>query len=144
VTFEISLILSILCLAVIFLVTERMPMEVTAITRLNRSLLAPGPQERLHPGDILIVKGRQEKLEELRQWETLITQIEAVSLKDLFSKDVEFTEVALTQASPLKGKTLSQTDFRNRFEAMVLAIGRDSAIRRANLQDDVLQEGDRP
>ncbi|HEJ83047.1 MAG TPA: SLC13 family permease, partial [Desulfobacteraceae bacterium] len=118
-------------------------MDVMAITRQNRSVLAPGAGERLHPNDILIVKGREEKLVELRQWETLIRHIQAVSLKELFSKEVEFAEVELTQTSPLRGKTLSQADFRNRFRAMVLAIGRKDGIRRASLQDDVLQIGDR-
>ena len=118
-------------------------MDVMAITRENRSLLAPGPGERLRTGDILVVKGRQERLKELRLWETLILQIKGIQLEEVFSKDIKLIEVTLSQGSSMNGKTLSEVDFRNRFDAMVLAIRRNNAIRRANLQDDVLQEEDR-
>lgn len=118
-------------------------MDVIAITKENQSLLAPGPGERLQAGDVLVVKGRQERLKELRLWETLILRIKSIQLEEFFSKEIELIEVTLSQASFMNGKTLSEVDFRNRFVAMVLAIRRNKTIRRANLQDDVLQEGDR-
>jgi di/tricarboxylate transporter len=118
-------------------------MDVIAITRENHSLLAPGSQERLGGGDILVVKGIPEKLNELRLWEELIDQIEGISVEEVFSKEIQLLEVALEPDSFMKGKTLNEVDFRNRFKAMVLAVRRDQNIRRANLQDDVLQSEDR-
>ncbi len=118
-------------------------MDVIAITRENRSLLAPGPQKRLLDGDILVVKGIPERLNELRQWEELIGQIEGISVEEVFSKEIQLLEVMLEPDSFMKGKTLNEVDFRNRFKAMVLAVRRDKIIRRANLQDDVLQSEDR-
>ena len=118
-------------------------MDVIAITRENRSLLAPGPQKRLLGGDILVVKGILERFNELRQWEELIGQIEGISVEEVFSKEIQLLEVMLEPDSFMKGKTLNEVDFRNRFKAMVLAVRRDKNIRRANLQDDVLQSEDR-
>jgi len=118
-------------------------MDVIAITRENRSLLAPGPQERLLGGDILVVNGSAERLNELRLWEELIGQIKRLSEEDVFSKEIQLVELALAHDSFMNGKTLNEVDFRNRFEAVVLAVRRDKNIRRANLQDDVLQSGDR-
>jgi uncharacterized protein with PhoU and TrkA domain len=40
-------------------------MDVIAITRENRSLLAPGPREKLQGGDVLVVKGSRKRLEAL-------------------------------------------------------------------------------
>jgi di/tricarboxylate transporter len=51
--------------------------------------------------------------------------------------------VKLTKDSSLVGKTLSEVDFRNRFDAMVLAIRRNETILKANIQDVVLRNDDR-
>ncbi len=118
-------------------------MDVMGITRENKSLLAPDPREQLHAGDLLVVKGLRERLNELRLWEALILQIKGVRIEEVFSKEIALREVTLGRESFMNGKTLNEVDFRNRFEAMVLAIRRDKTIRRTSLQDDVLQEGDR-
>ena len=118
-------------------------MDVIAVTRENRSLLAPDPRERLRGGDILVVKGSHERLNELRLWEELIGQIKGFSEEDVFSKEIQLVELTLAHDSFMSGKTLNEVDFRNRFETVVLAVRRDETIRRANLQDDVLQSGDR-
>ncbi len=118
-------------------------MDVIAITRENQSLLAPGPRERLHGGDILVFKGSRERLEGLRLWEEIILQIKGFEGNEDFLKEIQMVELTLDQGSFMNGKTLNEVDFRNRFEAMVLVIRRDKNIRRANLQDDVLQSGDR-
>ncbi len=118
-------------------------MDVIAIKRENHYLLAPGPGERLRSGDLLVVKGNPENLDDLRGWQDLIFKTQEVRLEEVFSRDVELADVTLTKDSPLNGKTLSETGFRNRFDAMVLAIRRNGTVRRANLQDEVLQDGDR-
>ena len=118
-------------------------MDVIAITRGNQSLLAPGSGERLSGGDILVVKGSTERLNALRLWEELIGRIEPISGETVFSKEIQLVDLTLDQESFINGKTLNEVDFRNRFEAMVLAVRRDQNIRRVNLQDYVLQSGDR-
>jgi len=117
-------------------------MDVIAITRENQSLLAPGPREVLHGDDILVLKGSPERLKELQLWEELINGIKNVSVDEVFSKEIQLNELTLGSDAFLNGKTLNEIDFRNRFQAVVLAVRRDKKIRRANLQDDVLQKGD--
>jgi len=117
-------------------------MDVIAITRENQSLLAPGPREVLHGGDILVLKGSPERLKELQLWEELINGIKNVSVDEVFSKEIQLNELTLGSDAFLNGKTLNEIDFRNRFQAVVLAVRRDKKIRRANLQDDVLKKGD--
>ncbi len=117
-------------------------MDVIAVTRQTQSLLAPGPQEMLHNGDILVLKGSPDRLKELQLWEELINGIQKVSADEVFSKEIQLVELILGPDAFLNGKTLNEIDFRNRFQAVVLAVRRNKKIRRANLQDDVLQSED--
>lgn len=117
-------------------------MDVIAVTRETRSLLAPGPREVLHGGDILVLKGSPERLRELQLWEELINGIQKVSVDEVFSKEIQLVELTLGPDAFLNGKTLNEIDFRNRFQAAVLAVHRDKKIRRVNLQDDILQSED--
>ena len=117
-------------------------MDVIAITRGNRSLLAPGPRERLEGGDVLVVKGSRKRFDALQLWEELINGIKNISVDEVFSREIRLVELTLGPDAFLKGKTLNEMDFRNRFQAVVLAVRRDEKIRRSNLQDDVLQSED--
>ncbi|MCG6878017.1 MAG: anion permease [Deltaproteobacteria bacterium] len=117
-------------------------MDVIALSRETQSLLAPGPREVLHGGDILVLKGSPERLKELQLWEELINGIQKVSVDEVFSKEIQLVELTLGPDAFLNGKTLNEMDFRNRFQAVVLAVLRDKKIRRANLQDDILRAED--
>lgn len=117
-------------------------MDVIAVTREKQSLLAPGPREVMHGGDILVLKGSRERFKELQLWEELINGIKNVPVNEVFSKEIQLVELTLGADVFLNGKTLNEIDFRNRFQAVVLAVRRDKKIRRANLQDDVLQAED--
>jgi len=117
-------------------------MDVIAVTRENQSLLAPSPREVLRGGDLLVLKGSSERLDELRLWEELIGQIKGISGGEVFSKEIRMVELTIGQDSFMNGKTLNEIDFRNRFEAVVLAVRHHETIRRTNLQDDLLQSGD--
>ncbi len=119
-----------------------MEMDVVAITRENHSLLAPGPEEVLHGGDFLLAKGSHERWEELRLWEGIIDGIRPVSPDEVFTRKIRLAELTLGPDAILNGKTLNEMDFRNRFQAVVLALRRDGKIRRANLQDHLLQAED--
>jgi Trk K+ transport system NAD-binding subunit len=78
----------------------------------------------------------------LQQWEELIDGIKNVSVDEVFSREIQLVELTLGPDAFLNGKTLNEIDFRNRFQAVVLAVRRDEKIRRSNLQDDVLQSQD--
>jgi len=115
---------------------------VLGITRRERTLLAPGPSERLAGGDNLIVKGRVDPLDEARSWQHLVVEKGHVPLETVFGKELELGEVVIEEAASIEGKTLKEFDFRNRFGVMVLAILRDGVVRRTRLQDIPLREGD--
>ena len=117
-------------------------MDIIAIKRRQGNVLAPGPQEKLTGGDRLVVKGNPERLAEVRNWKQLIVKNERIDPEEVFSKEIELAEVRLTAKSGLPGRTLSEIDFRNRLNVMVLAIRREGSVRRANIQDEMMKDGD--
>jgi di/tricarboxylate transporter len=117
-------------------------LTVIGITRKDSSRLSPGSSEKMQSGDLLIVKGNLERLNEAKNWQHLVAEDEPIDLEDVFSGDVALAEVIVAKGSELSGKTLSELDFRNRLGAMVLAICHDGTVKRANLQDETLEAGD--
>ncbi|HHP7235378.1 MAG TPA: SLC13 family permease [Desulfobacterales bacterium] len=118
-------------------------MNVIGITRGDRTLLAPGPADTLQPGDRLTVEGRLADLREVRNWSELAMEAPAVDVDSVTAGDLGLAEVVLREASKYSGKTLVDLDFRNRFQAIVLAVANGNGIRRTNLQDVTLRGGDR-
>jgi di/tricarboxylate transporter len=116
--------------------------NVIAITRRDRSLLAPGPTDELRAGDRLVMEGNPDRLQEINLWRQLLSGNERVVIEAAFAPDIELVEAALPESSPLAGRTFSELRFRQHFEAMVLALKRGERIVRTNLQDLELQTGD--
>ena len=116
--------------------------NVIGITRGNRSIIAPGPNDTLYEGDSLTIEGRIENLNELKNWRKMKIEEGKFDLKNFFPDDIQFGEVSIPQNSPFVGNTINSMDFRNRFQANVLAIRRDGQIRRVGLQDQRLSVGD--
>jgi di/tricarboxylate transporter len=117
-------------------------LNVLAIRRKQKTLLAPSPSQILQASDQLVVKGKIERLEEIKHWHRLIIEKEGIDIESVFSKDIQLAELRLPKDSEFIGKTLSDIEFRNRFGAMVLAIRRNSKIRRTNLQNEPLAARD--
>jgi di/tricarboxylate transporter len=116
--------------------------NVIGITRGNRSVIAPGPNDTLQEGDSLTVEGRIENLDELKNWRQMKVEEGKFDLKDFFPEHIQFGEVSIPHNSPFVGSTLNSLDFRNRFQANVLAIRHENQIRRVGLQDHPLSGGD--
>jgi di/tricarboxylate transporter len=116
--------------------------NVIGITRKNQSLMAPGPNDRLQEGDFLTVEGRIENLTELKNWRQMKVEKGKIDIKDLFPENIIFGEVFIPQNSPFVGSTLNSLDFRNRFQANVLAIRNIDYVKRIGLQDQLLVGGD--
>jgi di/tricarboxylate transporter len=117
-------------------------LTVMGITRRDHTLLSPSATEKLRAGDELTVKGPTDNLEEAHSWQQLNFDQEHIELEEVFSGSLEPAEVRLSPGTDLAGKTLSQSDFRNRYGVMVLAIHRDDTSFRTNLPDLPLEEGD--
>ncbi len=115
--------------------------NVISITRKDQTLPAPGPSDTLRVGDQLTVEGRIENLKELKNWQQLMIEEGGIDLEAPYSTDIKIGEILLGN-SQFVGKTLNSIGFRARFGANVLAIRRNSHIKRTNLQDEPLELGD--
>lgn len=116
---------------------------VIAIMRRGRTDPLPSRQTVLEAGDKLLVQGRLDRFNELRKWSELVIEREAPLLQGLMSDKVQLVEAALTPDSPLIAEPLHHTEFRHRYGVNVLAIRRDNSVRRINLSNVPLKEGDR-
>ena len=116
--------------------------NVIGITREDRTLLAPGPSNKLRAGDQLTVEGRIENLKELKNWQQLVIEEGSIDIEAPYSMDIKIGEIRLPGNSKYVGKTLNSLDFRRRFRANVLAIHRNGDLKRTNLQDEPLARGD--
>ncbi len=117
-------------------------LNVLAILRTDRNLLAPGPLAVLRAGDRLLVEGQSEKLDELRGGRILVIEEDQLTVDKLLSADIDLVELALAPQSPLAGQTLEQIDFRRRYGVVVLAVRRGGGVVRTNLEKLPLQRAD--
>jgi di/tricarboxylate transporter len=117
-------------------------LNVIAIMRDGRTQLAPDPGDILNAGDRLLVEGRLDMLTELQHSQHLVLDDENLTIEKLKSADIELVEVALTPKTTLIGKTLHQSEFRQRYGAIVLAIRRGEHVWRTNLESIPLQSDD--
>ncbi len=118
-------------------------LAVLGILRDEDTLLVPDTAERLEPGDVLVVKGRQEVLEAMRDLEDLeIDQQAALDLGALESDRVGMVEAVLSPHTTLAGQTLRELRFREKYGLSVLAFWREGRAYRADLQDIAIRMGD--
>ncbi len=126
-------------------------LNVISITRDGRSWLAPDADYKLQGGDQLMVVGKTDWLDEFTHSQpfTLEGSIEpdangagALSVRDLVSTQIKVLEAGIPANSPLIGQTLADCNFRQKYQANVLAIWRGDKPIRTNLQTLRLQAGD--
>jgi di/tricarboxylate transporter len=116
---------------------------VLGIIRDGTTNLMPDPSEILQPGDTLLVKGRAENVHALDDLQDLEIDDEAApSLAVMESEDISMVQVALSPQTSLAGKTLRQTNFREKYDLSVLAVYRAGNTHRSNLRDMPLRFGD--
>ncbi|MCH5169515.1 MAG: cation:proton antiporter [Prevotellaceae bacterium] len=99
--------------------TERI--NIAAIIRSNHRINIPGGNHRIYPGDVLEVVGSMESIDSLR----------ARSMEELYKPQdgmladkhgMVIISIELTESSPLIGHTLQDTDFRRRYNCMVVGV----------------------
>ncbi len=116
--------------------------NIIGITRGDRTLLAPGPNDSLQAGDRLTVEGRIEALNELKNWHELIVEEGGIAIKEPYSDGIKVGEVTLPGNSRYIGSTLNSLGFRARFGVNVLALRRKDQVSRTGLADEPLRRGD--
>jgi len=94
--------------------------NVMAIIRGTTTFLAPGPEAEIHANDKLLVEGRPESLEMLREWKQLELKRGLLVGEQKLSAALAFIELRLTAHCPLLGKTLKEAGFRREFNVNIL------------------------
>lgn len=116
---------------------------VLGFQRQGKTILVPSPEEKVLPGDQLLIKGCMEDVIILLGLQQLeIDDSPALEAGDLESMHTATVEAVLAPQSSLHGKTLRQSNFREKFNLSVLAIWRGGRPWRFNLRDKQLRFGD--
>lgn len=118
--------------------------DVTILRLLDEERRVWAPyRQRLREGSVLLVRGRLQELMELKKAEKLELNAE-FELRDEALQDTEMNlvQVLVPPHSRLIGRTLKDTYFRHRYNALVLAIQRRGAPLREKLNTVRLQIGD--
>ncbi|MBP7146754.1 MAG: anion permease [Acidobacteria bacterium] len=118
-------------------------LTVIAIRRGTRRMLAPSADTRLRSGDILVVEGVREEILRIKQTAGIDIKPDVeLPGPELESEDIRLAEAVLLPRSPLVGRTLKGTNFRERFGVQVLAIHRHDETIRRKLSEVVLRVAD--
>ncbi|HSF83609.1 MAG TPA: SLC13 family permease [Anaerolineales bacterium] len=117
-------------------------LNVVGIIRDGETYFAPEHHFVLQAGDRLLVAGRLDALDELREHQPMFIQDERLSSDSLVSTEIQIVTLELTPSSELIGKTLRECDFRRRFGANALAIWREGEPLVEDIQYSLLLEGD--
>ncbi|WP_305045883.1 SLC13 family permease [Geoalkalibacter sp.] len=118
--------------------------DVTILRLLDEERRVWAPyRQRLREGSVLLVRGRLSELMELKKADHLELNAE-FELRDasLEDEDMKLVQVLVPPHSRLLGRTLKDTYFRHRYNALVLAIQRRGAPLREKLNAVRLQVGD--
>jgi di/tricarboxylate transporter len=118
-------------------------LNVVAIIQDGYTQLAPTPATILHPGDRLVIEGNIDHLRDLHGRRHLIIEDEKISIERLISPGIEIIELEIPPNSSLINRNLRQSDFRQRYGLIVLAIRREETIWRTNLEKIPLHPGDK-
>jgi di/tricarboxylate transporter len=111
------------------------------VGREGESIAAPAPSTLLRGGDRLAFAGRVDTVRDLQNMRGLVPA-EHNHGKGYDSADYTFFEAVVSGASRLVGKTLREAEFRERYQAAVLAIHRAGQRVNAKLGTVRLKEGD--
>jgi di/tricarboxylate transporter len=122
---------------------EDFELWVIGLQRQGKTILAPDRDMELQQEDILLIEGMVDNLAWAEATGRLDVQPEiGVDDEDLQSEVVGIAEVILSPHSRLVGKSLSDIQFREKYQVSVLAILRDGRPRRTGLVELPLRFGD--
>ena len=117
-------------------------LTVIGVQRNGKTQLDPSPQTELRGGDRLMVSGRLDRLNELRDQQYLIFDTDKISSELLFSDRIAVAELMLLDRTSIEGKTLQQLDFRKIYGILALSLWRDGQLIRTELDNLALRPQD--
>jgi di/tricarboxylate transporter len=118
-------------------------LNILSIQHKNGRTSPAEPNTTLEGGDRLVVLGRLDRIDELSQHPIFTIDHTIPSPESLLANNAGLAEFEITAESPFKAKTLAEINLRQHYDVNVLAIRQGEIIRRTNLQDLILNPGDR-
>lgn len=112
------------------------------IERGGELIVAVGPGQRIQTGDRLVFAGEVEAIRDLMKERGLALATDQVFKLDSPRHERLLFEAVVGPASPLKGFTLRESQFRNRYSGVVVAIARGSERIRGDIGSAKLLPGD--
>jgi len=101
-----------------------------------------GPEERLEASDQLVFVGLVDAVVDLQRIPGLIPAANQLFKLEAPRSDRIFIEAVISHSCPIAGYTIRDGNFRNRYNAVVLAVGRNGQRIQKRIGDIVLTPGD--
>lgn len=117
-------------------------MFLIEIDRKGTLLPAPEPSDRLQEGDRLVFAGVVESVVDLQKFRGLEPATDQVFKLDSPRRERCLIEAVVSPSNGLVGRTVRQARFRNRYNAVVIAVARDGERIKRKIGDIVLRAGD--
>jgi di/tricarboxylate transporter len=119
---------------------ERLGLAVAGVWHGRQAVFSPLPEQIIHPADILLIVGREERVQQLTG---LGLKIGRENTNDHISaRGVSLIEAMPAPHSQALGHTLRELDFRTRYGFTVVALYRNGRSHRTDLGDFKLRLGD--
>jgi di/tricarboxylate transporter len=112
------------------------------IERGGTVLPAVSPRVRLQAGDRLLFVGAVESMVELMRMRGLVPAPEQLFKLNAPRAERRFFEVVISNSNPIVGRTVREGRFRNRYDAVIIAVARNGARVKGRLGDVRLRVGD--
>ena len=108
---------------------QKYGVNVVSIQRGGTVIPVPGGKERLFPGDVVGLIGTEEQLQAVMNQLECGTDTSSANPGGS-SEEVEFTDIKLTDKSPLVGKSLAESSVRSQYHTLVVALKRGNKFLR--------------
>jgi len=123
------------------LIGERLGVTVVAIWHGGEAKINPLPSDRLAAHDLLLVLGRQERVQQLEAEDTYLGRQDG-AFRPLHARAVHLSEVIIAPRSPVVGQTLKDLHFRAKYGLTAVAIWRGGRSYRTDVGTMPLEAGD--
>ncbi len=120
---------------------SQLGLVVLAIERNHHTIRMPSVDEVIQKSDVLLIAGRDEKVNQLTQWGAAVRPAHAWPFQS-GAEGVRFLEVLLSPRSSLIGQSLKKIQFRTRYGLTVVALWRNGRAYRTAFSDFPLESSD--
>ncbi len=112
------------------------------IIRGEEIIPAVGPDQKLKEEDRLIFAGVIDSIVDLQNIQGLVPATDQVFKLDATESDRVLVEAVVSTSNPIKGRTIKEGRFRERYNAVVLAVSRSGERLKEKVGDITLKTGD--